>query len=116
MFAMAYAILKSHRKAFMKMGMDEILELLQKTLETDFGYEDDYVVETILKECLQVRCTLISRLICSYLPLILTTTGAKIRPTPHSRPTSSPGVASETVRSVRSVQRRGRAGGEATIL
>jgi len=53
MFAMAYAILKSHRKAFMKMGMDEILELLQKTLETDFGYEDDYVVETILKECLQ---------------------------------------------------------------
>merc|ERR1719509_704156 len=42
-----------HRKALMKMGMDEMLELIQKTLETDFGFEDDYVVDTGLKECLQ---------------------------------------------------------------
>jgi len=52
MFAMAYTILKLHRKALLKMGMDELLEFLQKTMESDFGYEDDYVIETALKEAL----------------------------------------------------------------
>jgi len=52
MFAMAYTILKLHRKALLKMGMDELLEFLQKTMENDFGYDDDYVIETALKECL----------------------------------------------------------------
>ena len=52
MFAMAYTILKLHRKALLKMGMDELLEFLQKTMETDFGFDDDYVIETALKESL----------------------------------------------------------------
>ena len=34
------------------MEMDELMEFLQKTLETDFGYEDDFVIETALKESL----------------------------------------------------------------
>jgi len=50
MFAMAYTILKCHRKALLKMGMDELLEFLQKTMEADFGYDDDFVIEVALKE------------------------------------------------------------------
>merc|ERR1719447_2091586 len=38
--------------ALLKMGMDELLEFLQKTMETDFGFDDDYVIETALKESL----------------------------------------------------------------
>jgi len=52
MIAMAYTILKLHRKTLLKMGMDELMEFLQMTLETDFGYEDDFVVETALRESL----------------------------------------------------------------
>jgi len=49
MITMAYNILKMHRKTLLKMGMDELMEFLQKTLESDFEYEDDYVIETALK-------------------------------------------------------------------
>lgn len=52
MIAMAYTILKLHRKPLLKMEMDELMEFLQKTLETDFGYEDDFVIETALKDSL----------------------------------------------------------------
>ena len=52
MIAMAYNILKLHRKSLLKMGMDELMEFLQKTLESDFGYEDDFVIETALKDSL----------------------------------------------------------------
>ena len=52
MLAMAYTILKLHRKTLLKMDMDELMEFLQKTLENDFGYEDDFVVETALRESL----------------------------------------------------------------
>lgn len=52
MTAMAYTILKLHRKALLKMEMDELMEFLQKTLESDFGFEDDFVIETALKESL----------------------------------------------------------------
>ena len=34
-----------HRQVLSKYGMDEIMEFLQKTLETDFGYDDDVVIE-----------------------------------------------------------------------
>ena len=30
-----------HRQRLMKMGMDDLLEFLQKTLESNFGYEVD---------------------------------------------------------------------------
>ena len=52
MIAMAYNILKLHRKSLLKMEMDELMEFLQKTLELDFGYEDDFVIETALKDSL----------------------------------------------------------------
>lgn len=52
MIAVAYTILKLHRKSLLKMGMDELMEFLQKTLESDFGYEDDVVIETSLRESL----------------------------------------------------------------
>jgi len=50
LLAMAFTILKLHRKTLLKMGMDELMEFLQKTLVEDFGYEDDFVVETALRE------------------------------------------------------------------
>ena len=43
------------------MGMDELIEHLQKTLESDFGYEDDYVIEVALRENLQVGLQAIHR-------------------------------------------------------
>ena len=52
MFAMAYTILKLHRKALLKMGRDELFEFLHKRLETDFGFDDDYVIAVALKESL----------------------------------------------------------------
>jgi len=50
MLTMAYTILKLHRKTLLKMGMDELMEFLQKTLEKDFGFDDDFVIETALRE------------------------------------------------------------------
>jgi len=50
LLVMAFTILKLHRKTLLKMGMDELMEFLQKTLVDDFGYEDDFVVETALRE------------------------------------------------------------------
>ena len=53
MFAMAYTILRLHRKTLLKMGMDELIEFLQKSLASDFRYDDDYVIEQTLRENLQ---------------------------------------------------------------
>jgi len=55
MFAMAYTILKMHRQRLMKMGMDDLLEFLQKTLESNFGYEDDVVIEALRQNLLELR-------------------------------------------------------------
>ena len=49
--AMAYNILKLHQKSLVKMDMDQLMEFLQKSLPTDFGYEDDVSMEC-LKDCL----------------------------------------------------------------
>jgi len=53
MFATAFTILRMHRKTLLKMQMDELIEFLQKTLAEDFLFEDDYVIETALRENLQ---------------------------------------------------------------
>jgi len=55
MFAMAYTILKLHRKTLLKMGMDDLLEFLQKTMETDFGYDDDSVIESLKEYLAELR-------------------------------------------------------------
>ena len=50
MFATAFTILRLHRKTLLKMGMDELIEFLQKSLAEDFLYEEDYVIEQALRE------------------------------------------------------------------
>ena len=47
MIAMAYTILRVHRRYLMKLGMDELIEHLQISLEKDFGFEDDVVIEKL---------------------------------------------------------------------
>ena len=44
---MAYNILKLHSKTLIKMDMDSIGEFFQKTLPSSFGYEDDFVIESL---------------------------------------------------------------------
>ena len=45
MIAMAYNILKLHSKSLMKMGMDELMDCFQKTLQKVFEYDDDFVIK-----------------------------------------------------------------------
>jgi len=47
LLAMAYNILKLHSKTLIKMDMDSIGEFFQKTLPSSFGYEDDFVIESL---------------------------------------------------------------------
>ena len=49
--AMAFNILKLHQKTLLKMDMERLMEFLQKSLPADFGYEDDFSMES-LKDCL----------------------------------------------------------------
>ncbi|KAK7108253.1 USP6 N-terminal-like protein [Littorina saxatilis] len=45
--AMAYCIMKMHRRRMLKMGMEELSKFLQESLEKDFLYEDDIVIEQL---------------------------------------------------------------------
>ena len=45
--AMAYNILRMHRRYIMRLGMDELIEHLQLNLGKDFGYDDDLVIEKL---------------------------------------------------------------------
>lgn len=46
--AMAFTILRIHRKKLMKMrDMDEMTEFLQINLHKDFGYDDDFVIKVL---------------------------------------------------------------------
>ena len=47
LLAMAYNILKLHCKSLIKMDMDLIGEFFQKTLPTSFGFEDDFVIDSL---------------------------------------------------------------------
>ena len=44
---MAYNILKLHCKTLIKMDMDLIGEFFQKTLPSSFGFEDDFVIDSL---------------------------------------------------------------------
>jgi len=55
MFGMAYTILKMHRQRLMKMGMDELLEFILKTLETNFYYDDDTVIDALRQNLQDLR-------------------------------------------------------------
>ncbi|XP_005089324.2 USP6 N-terminal-like protein [Aplysia californica] len=45
--AMAYCIIKVHKRRIMKMQMDELLTFFQSSLEKDFVYDDDTVIEQL---------------------------------------------------------------------
>ncbi|XP_059170169.1 USP6 N-terminal-like protein isoform X2 [Physella acuta] len=45
--AMAYCIIKIHRRRIMKMQMDELLTFFQSNLEKDFVYDNDAVIEQL---------------------------------------------------------------------
>ena len=47
LLAMAYNILKLHSKNLIKMDMDLLAEFFQKTLPSSFGFEDDFVIESL---------------------------------------------------------------------
>ena len=49
--SMAFNILKMNQKTLLKMDMDQLNEFLQKSLPSDFGFEEDTVIES-LKDCL----------------------------------------------------------------
>ncbi|KAG0712358.1 USP6 N-terminal-like protein [Chionoecetes opilio] len=49
LLAFAYTVLKLHRRHIARLDMDQILDYLQKKLEKNFGYEDDYVIESLEK-------------------------------------------------------------------
>ncbi|XP_056014079.1 USP6 N-terminal-like protein isoform X4 [Ostrea edulis] len=45
--AMAYNIIKLHRRKLMRMGPDEILQFFQTELEKNFGYDDDTIIDQL---------------------------------------------------------------------
>ncbi|XP_076041759.1 USP6 N-terminal-like protein [Oratosquilla oratoria] len=55
LLAMAYTILKLHRREISKLDMDQILEYLQKKLEKNFGHDDDDVISSLEKSMEELR-------------------------------------------------------------
>ncbi|XP_045600697.2 LOW QUALITY PROTEIN: uncharacterized protein [Procambarus clarkii] len=55
LIAFAYSILKLHRRQIARLDMDQILDYLQKKLEKNFGYEDDYVIESLEKSMEELK-------------------------------------------------------------
>lgn len=52
LIAMAYNIMKMHRKTILKLNIEQFMEFIQRTLAEDFGFSDDKVMES-LEECLK---------------------------------------------------------------
>lgn len=55
LIAMAFTILRMHRRYLMKCGIDEAIEHLQIQMENDFGFEDDVVVEKLRENMHDLR-------------------------------------------------------------
>lgn len=54
--AMAFTILRMHRKKLLKMrDMDEITDFLQCQLHRDFGYSDDFVIKVLEQSMTDLR-------------------------------------------------------------
>uniref|UniRef100_A0A8C7Z318 USP6 N-terminal-like protein n=1 Tax=Oryzias sinensis TaxID=183150 RepID=A0A8C7Z318_9TELE len=53
--AMSYTILKLHKKHLMKLSMEELVEFLQVTLNKNFYYEDDFVIEQLQASMTELR-------------------------------------------------------------
>nr|CAD2169074.1 unnamed protein product [Meloidogyne enterolobii] len=52
LIAMAYNIMKMHKKTILKLNIEQFMEFIQRTLAEDFGFSDDKVMES-LEECLK---------------------------------------------------------------
>ena len=55
LLAMAYNILKLHWKTIMKMDMELILEFFQTTLPNNFGFDDDFVIESLRESLIEME-------------------------------------------------------------
>ncbi|XP_071243161.1 USP6 N-terminal-like protein isoform X4 [Salvelinus alpinus] len=53
--AMSYTVLKLHKKHLLKLSMEDLVEFLQVTLAKDFFYEDDFVIEQLQNNMLELR-------------------------------------------------------------
>ncbi|XP_058047085.1 USP6 N-terminal-like protein isoform X4 [Ahaetulla prasina] len=53
--AMAYTILKLHRKHLVKLQMEELVQFLQETLAKDFFYDDDFVIEQLQSSMAELK-------------------------------------------------------------
>nr|XP_020515716.2 USP6 N-terminal-like protein [Labrus bergylta] len=53
--SMSYTILKLHKKHLMKLTMEDLVEFLQATLNKDFFYEDDFVIEQLQASMTELR-------------------------------------------------------------
>ncbi len=55
LIAMAFTILQLHRRRLMKQSMDEAIEYLQITLPSEFGLDDDSVIEKLRENMHDLR-------------------------------------------------------------
>ncbi|XP_029142041.1 USP6 N-terminal-like protein [Protobothrops mucrosquamatus] len=55
LIAMAYTILKLHRKHLMKLQMEELVQFLQEALAKEFFYEDDFVIEQLQSSMAELK-------------------------------------------------------------
>ncbi|XP_070610488.1 USP6 N-terminal-like protein isoform X2 [Erythrolamprus reginae] len=53
--AMAYTVLKLHRKHLMKLQMEELVQFLQEALAKDFFYDDDFVIEQLQSSMAELK-------------------------------------------------------------
>ncbi|XP_043561850.1 USP6 N-terminal-like protein isoform X3 [Chiloscyllium plagiosum] len=53
--AMAYTIMKLHKKRLMKMSLEDLREFLQEIMSKNFQYDDDVVIEQLEKSMVELR-------------------------------------------------------------
>eukprot|EP00063_Salmo_salar_P088710 XP_014063545.1 PREDICTED: USP6 N-terminal-like protein isoform X1 [Salmo salar] len=53
--AMSYTVLKLHKKHLLKLSMEDLVEFLQVTLAKDFFFEDDFVIEQLQNNMVELR-------------------------------------------------------------
>lgn len=57
LIAMSYNLMKMHKKVLLKKDMEHIVSYLQEQLVEDYGYKDDYTIETLQETLNELRRT-----------------------------------------------------------
>ncbi|PIK48259.1 putative USP6 N-terminal-like protein-like [Apostichopus japonicus] len=57
LIAMSYNLMKMHKKVLLKKDMELIVRYLQERLVEDFGYKDDYTIETLQETISELKRT-----------------------------------------------------------